>query len=523
MLLAMCSCSAEPSSDAGAKSPDPTPYTTSNSKPIAPYDSVKIISWARVANSALGTSALEYIMLNFGLKVEEKLFSSQNMSDNILRLYAADISPELATGISVETVKTLAQGGYLSELFGLRDSLEDYFALWEDDENAWEYTKKDICVSSSDGAEELYCLVPVNRKASRAWIYNKTLFDENSMQFPSTLTELYDTLSRYKEKHSTSGAVWTNRYDALQFTAILNAYGLTDDVWQTDENGNVFFLYAQKEWYQALEWLTKFEKLGAVPVDKNGRLTSLGEKEYSNATSGSQQIIEFTDSYNYLYIQSKQKGSCEWAVADVMIAADDYTTPVLSANVPYINEATCISSYASEAVKKQILAFINWCCTNDGNMWANFGCKGDGYTINDAGEFVFLKYYSDEMTPNISKKDSGSISDITVGRMFTTVPWDKINISGVSNRYSAEEAFLQNAKLRLVYPERFGTLESVTEDKTMLWEYVQIRSNLEKLAEDFEEYSRQNGFSEYFWNKYYNSLLEAGLEEYTAIMQKRKL
>ena len=138
MLLAMCSCSAEPSSDAGAKSPDPTPYTTSNSKPIAPYDSVKIISWARVANSALGTSALEYIMLNFGLKVEEKLFSSQNMSDNILRLYAADISPELTTGISVETVKTLVQGGYLSELFGLRDSLEDYFALWGDDEKAWE-------------------------------------------------------------------------------------------------------------------------------------------------------------------------------------------------------------------------------------------------------------------------------------------------------------------------------------------------------------------------------------------------
>lgn len=522
MLLAMCSCSAKPGSSTEQK-PDPTPTAPTRQNPIASYERVQTVTWARVADKALSVQAKEYILLNFGLKIEEKNFASQNMSDKIMQLYSANIAPELSTGISLKTVKNLAERDLLCELYGQKDSLKDYFALWDSEKSAWEYTQKDILFSNSNGENGLYCLVPVNRKTSKAWIYNKTLFEENSMKFPSTLSELYDTLARYKEEHKTSGAVWTNRYEPLQFTAILNAYGLTDEAWQTDENSDVFYLYSRREWYSALEWLTKFEKIGAVPTDEKNVLTGLDSKTYNQITASSGQIIEFTDSYNYIYIQAAQKGNPEWSAAPCMIRADENTKPVILANLPYINEATCISSSATAEQRKQILFFINWCCTDEGNMWANFGCAGEGYSINENGEFAFLKHYSDEVTPNISSEKSGSISDITIGRMFTTVPWDTINVKGLSDRYSIQNEFLKNADVRLAFPQHFNSAQSVTEDKTLLWQYTETAKKLKSLTDDFIEFSRQNGFSDYFWNKYYNSLVEAGLEEYTLLMQKRKL
>lgn len=522
MLLAMCSCAAEPVGSA-AHDTDPTPTPLQQSGPIASYETIQTITWARVADCALGIRAREYIMLNFGLKVEEKLFSSQNMDDRILQFYSANIAPELATGISVSTVETLARAGMLTELSEHKSELADYFALWDSNAAAWEYTQKNILCNGKSGDKGLYCLVPINRAASKAWIYNKKLFEENSIEFPKTLSELYNILARYKETHKNSDTLWTNQYEPLQFTAILNAYGLTDEVWQTDSASNVFYLYSTREWYDALEWLTKFEKLGVVPTDSTGALTALDSSTYDSITASAGQIIEFTDSYNYLYIQAKQKGDQEWAVAENMICAEEGITPVISANLPYINEAVSIAAAATIQVKNQILFFLNWCCTDAGNMWANFGCEGEGYTVNSDGSFTFLKYYSEELTPNISAEESGRISDITIGRLFTTVPWDSLNIVGYKDRYSAQEEFLANAKLKLVFPTQFTSMASVTEDKTMLWQYANIADKLNTITTDFIEFSRQNGFSDYFWNKYYNSLIEAGLDEYTELMQKRML
>ncbi len=502
---------------------DPTPTPSlqgSSSKPIVAYKEVIDITWVRVADKSIDIDLLEYIMLNFGIRIKERNFPSRNMDEDILQMYSAGIYPELATGISVETAKLLAEKRCLAEVDEKTEKLADYFKLWENNPSGLEYTKKDIAVKNEKGEDKYYCIVPVNTTASRTWIYNKSLFESNSMKFPETVDELYTQLARYKKEHEASGVLWMNRYEPLQLTALLNAYGLTDDEWQTDKNGNVIYLYAQKEWYKALEWLTKFEEIGAVPVDGKGVLKGYTDEEYTAHTKNSEQIIEFTDSYNYMFVQATQKKESQWAVAPALIRADDATMPVISANLPYINEATCFSSDMSQAQLDQVLAFVNWCCTDSGNMWANFGRENIDYKINDDGTFEFLRYYSNEITPDMDKKKTEHIS--AVGRMYTVIPWEKISLPGIPNRYSAMTEFLQTAEYRLVYPERFGSIVDAVEDKTMLWQYDKISIRLKELSEEFVEYSRRNGFSDYYWSKYYDSLLEAGLEDYVALMNMRK-
>ncbi len=191
----------------------PIPIATPiNQTPIADYESIKEITWLRVADNWLSNYTREYLLLNFGLKVNERHYSNQNMTERILMNYSAGIGPELATGISVSTMKTLAQNGYLYDFYSDKSSVSNYFGLWDDWQNGWQYTAKEIEMAKPDSGEKaLYGLVPINRKASKAWIYNKKLFDDNNILFPSTVNELYDLLARYKRDNPKAGPAWISK------------------------------------------------------------------------------------------------------------------------------------------------------------------------------------------------------------------------------------------------------------------------------------------------------------------------
>lgn len=512
ILLCVAGCGKNPSQSTDLNNPTPKPGISS--LPKYDYDEIIEITWLRVADNPLGEEVLEYLLLNFGLKINEKFFPSQNTEEEILEMYVSGMIPDITTGISVETAKILEKKGFSLNLASETDALANYFSLWSD-ASAWEYTKSEIGATDTG----LYCIVPVNRRTSTGWIYNKEAFEREDIEFPTTVEELYKALTTYKEAHSASSVLWTNRYESRYLEALLNAYGLTNEEWQSDSNGNVFYLYSKKEWYKSLEWLSKFIKLGVIPSE-NGVVKEYTDSEYSAITSSGKQIIEYTDTYNYMYIGDIQNK--DWSVGESMISAGG-NTPVMLMNTPYIDEATCISSEVSDKTKKVLLALINWLCGDEGNLWTNFGNEGDTYTVNGKGEMVFSKYYSDEVTPNISPDKAEKVSDCTLGRMYTTVPWDKVKIYGYSDRYTAQEEYLDKINVRLVYRTVFCDGEDVLDDKTELWKYNNIRKELERLTGEFEEYVFENGFLDYYWEKYYNSLVEAGLNEYTAYMQERKL
>lgn len=514
ILLCAVGCQGRPSQSNGPVGSTPKPGVSSS--PKYDYDKIIEITWLRVADEPLSEEVLEYLLLNFGLKVNEKYFPSQNMEDKILEMYVSGMIPDITTGISAETAKKLKNKGYLLNLANETEALSNYFALWNGDASAWKYTKKEIG-ATDDG---LYCIVPVNRRTSTGWIYNKTVFEREGIAFPSTLEELYKALTTYKEAHSASSVLWTNRYESRHLEALLNAYGLTNEAWQTDEYGDVFYLYSKKEWYRSLEWLSKFIKLGVVPSEDDV-IKEYTDSEYASVTSAGKQIIEYTDTYNYMYIQNAQKRG-SWSLGESMVAAEGYT-PVMLLNTPYIDEATCISSEADTDTVNVLLALINWLCSDEGNLWTNFGIEGDSYTVNNDGEIVFIKYYSDEVTPDIDPDSNKKVSDCTLGRMYTTVPWDSVNVYGYTDRYTEQEEYLDGINARFTYKTVFCESYDVLEDKTELWKYNSIRSELERLTKEFEEYTLEHGFSDYYWDKYYNSLVEAGLNEYTAHMQERKL
>ncbi len=496
MAFSLCACFEPLISDKNESTPEvsatPSGKEPTANEPVYNYDSIKSIDWVRVSEKTLGIEALEFILLNFGLRVTEINVKYQNMKERIELLFAANITPALTSGLSVDTMNELSQKGLFCDLSSETEALADYFLLWNSWHAGWEYTKK-IIYTDPENERGLYGIVPINRKITRAWIYNKAAFDGMSTELPTTLNGLYEALLRYSESKGTTAPLWVNENEGLQMTAILNAYGLTDEAWQLNENGEVFYLYADERWYEALEWLDRFEDKGLVPTDKQGNLRSYTASEYANAKKNKQQIVEFTNAYNTIYLQDAYGVFADWQVGTAMIAADSRTTPVISANIPYINECTCIAETVSFSVKKQILAFLNWCCTDSGNMWANFGIKGETYKINSDGSFEFLKFYSTEMTPELSE-EGGKVGDSVVGRMFTTVPWDKVKIDGIYDRYTPAETFLSNSGVKTVLPIGFSSMQSVLGNSTELWDYENIRSELSRITEEFIKDTQLNGF-----------------------------
>ncbi len=513
VLISAVGCGADPGSQGTVQGSTLRPGI--NATPVMEYDEIIDITWLRVGREPLSDEVLEYLLLNFGINIDEIFFPSQNMHDDIMERYISGMVPDITTGISAYTAEEIAKQGFALNLMTEQEALANYFGLWEESSSAWAYTKNALGISD----DEMYCMVPVNRRTTTGWIYNRDLFWDEGILFPETVEDLYKGLTTYREAHSASGVLWTNRFESRHLEAILSMYGLTDEVWQTDEDGNVIYLYAQKEWYLALEWLAKFIKLGVVPGE-DGVVKSYTDEEYEAATKADTQIIEFTDTYYYMYIQETQnKGT--WSHGDGLIAADGYT-PVLKLDCPYVDEATCISSEADEKTRSVLLGLVNWLCSFDGNMWANFGEEGISYGYNDNNEVVFLRYYSKEVTPKLDPKD-GSIQSNTLGRMFAPTPWTQITVEGYTDRYSGQEEYLDSCNARYVYETVFTSAQDVVEDMTDLWKYSNMRQELEELAKEFEESTIENGFSDYYWEKYYNSLVEAGLLEYTAHMQARKI
>ena len=294
IAFSLCACFGPSSSDKTEASPaasaTPSGKEPTSNEPVYNYDSIKSIEWVRVSEEPLGIEALEFILLNFGLRVTEINVKYQNMEERIELLFAANIIPTLASGLSVETVKELSRKGIFYDLSSEQEALADYFSLWNSWQEGWAYTKK-VIYSDPENERGLYGIVPINRKTTRAWIYNKAAFDGMSTEFPMTLNGLYEALLRYRESKGTNVPLWTNENESLHMTAILNAYGLTDEAWQLDENGEVFYLYADERWYEALKWLDRFEDKDLVPTDKHGNLKSYTASEYANAKKNKQQIV----------------------------------------------------------------------------------------------------------------------------------------------------------------------------------------------------------------------------------------
>lgn len=510
-VLSLCSCS--PGADIGGTKP--TPDSGIQSSPIINYDKITDITWLRVADEPLSEEVLDFMLMNFGIKINEKFFPSQNMSSEILDMYVSGMIPDITTGITTADAKKLANKGFFLDLNDYKSELADYFALWSDNQKGWNYTLDEI-----GAKDELYCLVPENRSTLTSWIYNKDVFKAEGIAYPTTIDELYVALVTYKEAHSASSVLWTNRYESRHMEALLSAYGLTTETWQTDVNGDVFYLYANESWYKSLEWLSKLMKLGVVP-SKDGQIKSYKDSEYETVTNNKMQIIEFTQCYNYLYLTRKQSNG-EWIHGDTMISQDG-NIPALLLNTPYIDEATCISSEADENVISILLTLVNWLCTDEGNIWTNFGSLGSEYIINADGEMEFIKFYSEEVTPNLDSEKDGKVSDASLGRMLALTPWDKVTVKNYTDRYSKQDEFLASNTVNLKYPTVFCDGVDVLEDRTELWKYNNILSQLEQLTDDFVKFTSDNGFSDYYWDRYYNSLIEAGLIEYTDYMQQRKI
>lgn len=519
-LLTFCGCG-----ESAEQPPENSPIATQSPGTVLSNVEVLSINWARVADAPLGAKALEFLLRNFGLRITETHIPTQQLSERVFQLFAGNVEVDLLSGIKITDAQTLGRQGYLLDFSQEWNNLSQYRRLWDSWSEGWQYTLDIIETDyiSGEGEEAqaktgVFCLVPVNRKTSLGWIYSKTAFEEMECDFPETLDELYNVLTKYKSENKLS-TPWTSRYEPLQKTAILNAYGLTEDEWQFDASGNLFYLYSRQESFQALEWLEKFASAGLVPVDEEGEVSAYAtDAEYVAAAQEATQILEFTQVYQQYSIESYQAEKnplVEWETAPAMVKAQGYT-PALQANTPYINEATCIAAASDRTQQERILQLLDWLCSNEGNLWANFGQQGVGYTVEN-NQFQFLLYYDEEMTPNLDPSD-GTIADITVGRMFTTAPWQS---TGLENRYTEADQFAQNSGARIVLPAVLGNASAAVEDNTQLWRLDSIAEELNALAMEFAETVKKDGFTAAGWTEYYQKLQQAGLSEYTQFMQKR--
>ena len=512
-FFSVCACT-----EASPTVPQGTPQVIVPPSPVVSGKQLDV-RWARVATSTLGSGALEYLLENFSIRVKEMPLYYVQDDSAVFSLFASGYEVDIATGISTDAAKSLASEGKLLNLSNYWGKLLSYQKMWSTGRTSWDIVQANI--THDDG--NVYMLLPMSQQTPQGYIYKKSFFDERSLTFPTTLEGLYDILSAYKTEFPSS-IPWMNRYEPQQFNAILNAHGLSSNVWQQASSGNLFYLYSDSRYLSSLDWLMKFEKEGLVPTDAQGNLSQVGadDSDYISATKNSLQVVEYTDLYRYLSVQELQKDTdifSVWAQSETLISSSGYA-PIIELDSPFINEAVVIAATDNEELAQRLITFVDWLCTEEGAMWCAFGEYGKGYVFID-NQWVFLKYFNDDYTPDIDPKISGSITpDIAPGRILAGVPYSKI-VSSTENKFAFGERLVASNKYKTVLPLSFSSQFSGVGSLSELSKYYEIEEEITKITNEFIVGYRNGTYTSNDWSAYILRLNEAGLNEYTQYMSIR--
>ena len=91
----------------------------------------------------------------------------------------------------------------------------------------------------------------------------------------------------------------------------------------------------------------------------------------------------------------------EWAVLPEDPALNG-KTPISYNNPPVAFRGSVITQNASLELRDRLVAYFDWCATPEGEVLCKFGIEGLSYELVD-GKVKFIKYHSDEITPDIRK------------------------------------------------------------------------------------------------------------------------
>ncbi|MBE5816169.1 MAG: hypothetical protein E7315_00430 [Clostridiales bacterium] len=488
----------------------PTPEATPTPDvPDTTPEPLKILEFSTVRDSAESnftrTPVVEYFLETWGLKCTKILKYWVGMSSDGYEWELASMLGHSTDRPDVVFNAVLDKNGeYFND--AIKDSnavdfmeyiengrLDNYINnVWGGFTDAWDYARTAYINKETD---ELYILPGRNYEvAYYTWLYNSNYYDTryNTDVPPSDLDTIVRIMKNYVSENPGCSAMlydwgpsmndkW-GQWGYFEREPIFNAYGVVHtNNWKLGKDGPVYGLMQDAHFEAMKLYKALMDEKIMFAYDRNSYEN--GKAAYADKASALQNNGALFAWYNVTeLIQMNNTAKAanenyEWSILPEDPSAKGIE-PVAYSSTMFTRTGVVMSAKAAPELKDRVIDIINWFASPEGEKTYFYGIEGVSYEVVD-GKVKFLKYYNDELTPDMSYMSNNETETVEYYRVGISFSENKSHISMYTEYEGETEVY------KAIFTEKTSKMEPRYEP---VWgDADAVAQSMGKTAKEIEE------------------------------------
>lgn len=448
----------------------------------------------------------------FNITIKWEDYPSKDWNTKMDLLFASNEQPDFFPGLRQENrVSEWANSGYLKPFTAdeLNKKLPNYMKAWTKD--GWKEAYD--ALKNANGSLNF---LPSARPdvVAQSWVYRKDVFDELGLTLPKTTDDLYKVLKAYKDK---TGKV-PIPYGGTDMWAVSWAFLAYDmpelsmrDLSYIDPKTNKFVPYAFSNaatMRPMLIYLNKLYKEGLLWKES----FTATKQQYTALQAKGDGLMLWgypgqLSSYNSTYKAAVPNVNWQWSKD--MITADASKGTAYKREPSYKAWGPGFSASISNEKRERMIKFLDWCSTEEGQTFNNFGKEGVTYEVKDGKPALLDKM----QTPSNPKGQTLGQYGVQDGFLFVSKIRNEQYGGGIVNESVAKEFTTKKGYYAFTAP-----VINYTEDeqKKLVDPTTRINDVRDQYLVRFVM-GNLDPNNDKDWNSYMDALNKAGLKDFEKI------
>lgn len=454
----------------------------------------------------------ELLKEKFNINIKWENYSSKDWNTKMDLLFASSDQPDFFLSLRQEQrVAEWTNAGYLKTftMDEVNKEFPNYLKAWT--KEGWQEAYDNI--KNADGS---LSFLPSARPdvVAQSWIYRKDVFDELGVTLPRTTDELYNVLKAYKDK---TGKV-PIPYGGIDLWAVswaFLAYGMPElsmrDLSYVDPISKEFVPYAFSNDAAIRPMIIYLNKLYKEGLLWKGSFTATKQQITALQSKGDGLMLwgypGAIPSYNSTYKAAVPNVNWQWSRE--MITTNPSKGTFYKKEPSYKAWGPGFSADISDEKRDRMIKFLDWCSTEEGQVFNNFGKEGVTYEMKEGKPALLSKM----QTPSNPKGQTLGQYGIHDGFLFVSKIRSEQYGGGLVNGEVAKEFLNKND-----YYAHQSPIINYTEDEGR--KMVDLQTRINDVRDQYLVKFIMGNLdpnNDRDWNAYKEALEKAGLKDFEKI------
>lgn len=505
LSLLAASCSAPPT-------PTATPTPTG---PIVKQSvTLNVIRSTNMSQSYTDDLFTSFVKQKFDLTLQYTYYPSSTFAEKLSLSFATNSYGDMLEQVDASIINRYSKDDFILPLNDYIDTkLPDYRKAYSDAD--WAF----LLQSLSDARGRIYAL-PVRMASdstgSNIFFYRADQFEKAGAKVPTTVQELYDGLMAIKTKINPNVTIPNQWGLANVYSGFDCAFRTQNVVWKDpDAGGQLVYGPVTDKFRELLKFLNKLYGSGLLAKEFS---TMSDEQFWAAYAAGnayySWRFPGFQKRLNGILQAAKIEPDWEFDLDNLLLSAYPDKGPLQQRYGTFYTSAVALTDRLEPYEIDRALEYMNWSCTEEGQLFHEFGIAGETYEMKD-GLPSFIGKYSDATESNPNGSYYGNLQDYGPFGYFLVE--NEAHANKFYPDYKTTNAALKNLDFMDLFvpiPYQFTPTEETRQAEL----YVVIDSVSKEYQLSFIVGTKDPN-RDADWNEFLTKMKEAGIDEYMKLLQ----